>query len=592
MNDHELLREFVQGRSQDAFRQLVERHIGMVYATACRVIRDAQLAQDVVQGVFTTLAQKSATITTSQVIGGWLYNTARNLALHTVRTEQRRRERELTAVVMQTLNANTDNDRIFEQLEPAMAELEPGERDAVVLRFLENRSFREVGTELGVSEDAARMRVNRALDRLRTVLDGKGVGVSAIVLTAALGAATAHAVPVGLTATVTASALTASGAASLTATQSGATFVHWINAKVAAAIAGAALVAGTGTYIGQQKQIDQLRTQNQALEAQQVKLTTDVETAAAASRSNQDELERQRKNSTELLRLRNEVSQLRRDAQEQASAAAKAKGSSADLAAVAESMEKTNDWSKLPGLTNLVFESDVQEFIAKRGETNGTFTFRFKNVSPVAVEITSVHPSCGCTTVELPKLPWRIEPGAQDVLKATMSFAGKPPGTIAKTLTVIAAAGIKVLQINTVIPPDALGPFIPKEKLSDVGYATPDAAFQTIIWLMMNGDYDQIKTILSPELAKNEPDTPEARAQFESRRQLMAPLFKGMQIVAQKTLPDGKVELKIKQEYDPAIAQVAGRELPEYSVQPMVKIGNEWKFGGSTREYSKTWDEP
>jgi RNA polymerase sigma factor (sigma-70 family) len=243
---------------------------------------------------FTTLAQKSATITTSQVIGGWLYNTARNLALHTVRTEQRRRERELTAVVMQTLNANTDNDRIFEQLEPAMAELEPGERDAVVLRFLENRSFREVGTELGVSEDAARMRVNRALDRLRTVLDGKGVGVSAIVLTAALGARRPmpfrsasqpqlrllHSLRAGLPPSPP---------------RSQGYVCSWINAKVAAAIAGAALVAGTGTYIGQQKQIDHLRTQNQALEAQQVKLTTDVETAAAASRSNQDELERQEK---------------------------------------------------------------------------------------------------------------------------------------------------------------------------------------------------------------------------------------------------------------------------------------------------------
>src|SRR5262245_14626399 len=147
MNDHELLREFVQSRSQDAFRQLVERHIGMVYATACRVVRDAQLAQDVAQGVFTTLAQKSATITTSQVIGGWLYNTARHVALHTVRTEQRRRERELVAVAMQSLDANSDTDRILEQLEPAMADLDAAERDALVLRFLENRSLREVGNE-------------------------------------------------------------------------------------------------------------------------------------------------------------------------------------------------------------------------------------------------------------------------------------------------------------------------------------------------------------------------------------------------------------------------------------------------------------
>src|SRR5262245_11619577 len=131
MNDHELLREFVQSRSQEAFRQLVERHIGMVYATASRVVRDPQLAEDVAQGVFTTFAQKSATITASQVIGGWLYNTARNVALHTVRSECRRRERELTAVAMQSLNTNADNERVFDQLEPAMAELDAAERDAL-----------------------------------------------------------------------------------------------------------------------------------------------------------------------------------------------------------------------------------------------------------------------------------------------------------------------------------------------------------------------------------------------------------------------------------------------------------------------------
>jgi RNA polymerase sigma factor (sigma-70 family) len=103
MDDHELLESYVQSQSQEAFQELVERHLPMVHATARRVLGDAHLAEDVAQGAFTTLAQKAAALGSSCVVGGWLYHTTRNLALHALRTEHRRRAREQAAVALQSL---------------------------------------------------------------------------------------------------------------------------------------------------------------------------------------------------------------------------------------------------------------------------------------------------------------------------------------------------------------------------------------------------------------------------------------------------------------------------------------------------------
>src|SRR5258706_1508922 len=160
MDDRELLDRFVKDHSQGAFRALVERHLPVVYSAARRIVRDSHLAEEVAQTVFTTLAQKSASIRPPQVLGGWLYNTTRHLAMHAVRTEQRRREREQTAVAMQSLNLTPDDPRIVEHLEPAMAELAAEDRDALVLRYLGDRGFREVGQELGITEEASRKRVS------------------------------------------------------------------------------------------------------------------------------------------------------------------------------------------------------------------------------------------------------------------------------------------------------------------------------------------------------------------------------------------------------------------------------------------------
>src|ERR1051325_358951 len=307
MDDHELLREFVLRRSEDAFSRLVERHLRMVLSAARRMIGDDHLAQDVTQNVFTTLAQKARGIQPPQVVGGWLYNTTRHLAMHAVRGERRRREREEAAAAMQSRESESDTNRVLEQLEPAMAELDADDRDTLVLRYLEDRDLREVGAEFGISEDAARMRANRALERLRAVLGRKGVSVTSVLLGTALVSGTSSAVPAGLAGAITTTAL--AGTILTTATI---TTMNWINAKAVTAMVGAVVSAGTSTYLAKRNEVNRLRDENQKLLAQQAALTADAQAAQEAAQSRADELEKLKKDASDVVRLRGQVAALTR----------------------------------------------------------------------------------------------------------------------------------------------------------------------------------------------------------------------------------------------------------------------------------------
>ena len=108
-------------------------------------------------------------------------------------------------------NQETDWDRIRPQLDTVLDELDERDRDAVLLRFFQNRPFAQIGETLRISGDAARMRVDRALEKLRALLARRGITSTTAALTLALENQTAAAVPVGLAATVN-NALLASGA--------------------------------------------------------------------------------------------------------------------------------------------------------------------------------------------------------------------------------------------------------------------------------------------------------------------------------------------------------------------------------------------
>ncbi len=200
-NDAELLRRHVEQGDEAAFTEVVQRHVNLVYATAKRLAYgDAHLAEDVSQQVFTALAREARQLMNHPTLAGWLHTSTRNLTYKAIRTEGRRRAREQELYAMQ--NTATEPELHWEKLQPlldeAVSRLDGGERDAVLLRYFEDKSYREVGERTGLNEEAARKRVDRAVDKLRSYFTRRGITVTAGLLGEVIMAHSANAAPAGL----------------------------------------------------------------------------------------------------------------------------------------------------------------------------------------------------------------------------------------------------------------------------------------------------------------------------------------------------------------------------------------------------------
>jgi RNA polymerase sigma factor (sigma-70 family) len=213
-----LLARYVEDGSESAFRELVEGYINLVYSTALRLVEgDSHRAEDVTQTVFVRLTQKARTLAGDVSLGGWLHRDTCYVAATLMRSERRRQVRERQAVEMNALDDNTNLDSVLPVLDDAINQLGDEDRAAIILRFFEQRNFRALAETVGGSEDAARMRVNRALDKLHGLLKSRGVALSLTGLATLLGAKAVAAAPVGLAASVAGGAA-AGGAASAAGT--------------------------------------------------------------------------------------------------------------------------------------------------------------------------------------------------------------------------------------------------------------------------------------------------------------------------------------------------------------------------------------
>jgi RNA polymerase sigma factor (sigma-70 family) len=220
--DTELLRQYAETRSEAAFTELVRRHIDFVYAVALRHAHSSHRAEDATQAVFTDLARKAASVGQRAELVGWLYTSARFAAFKIVRSEARRERREreaemIPAALGATDPAAADWQALRPHLDDALCGLSKQDRSAVLLRCVNGRSFAEVGAELDLSEDAARKRVDRALDRLRGHLARRGIASTAGAVLVALGSQSAVAAPPSLAAAVSHTALAAGSSAPLLA---------------------------------------------------------------------------------------------------------------------------------------------------------------------------------------------------------------------------------------------------------------------------------------------------------------------------------------------------------------------------------------
>ncbi len=306
----QLLAEYLETGSEAAFRELVARYISLVYSTALRLVEgDRASAEDVAQTVFLHLSRNARKLARESLLGGWLHRDTCYVAAKTLRRERRRQAREREAVLMNSLedHSQANLDKVAPLLDEAINQLGTEDRNAVLLRFFEQRDFRAVGAALGSTEDAARMRVSRALERLQVLLKHRGVILSAAALGSALAGEAVAAAPAGLAASVAGSVLATSAAGGGVAVT-----VLKIMAMTKLKVAlGTIVAAGIGTTLVLERQAQaNLREDNRALQQQVEQLTR----LSEANRGLSDLLAQGSTNGSsldQLDRLRNEVAQLR-----------------------------------------------------------------------------------------------------------------------------------------------------------------------------------------------------------------------------------------------------------------------------------------
>ena len=246
-DDHQLLAAFARENSEAAFAVLVSRHLNLVYSVALRSTGNTHAAQEISQAVFIIFARKARSLGSKTILSGWLYQTTRLTAANFLRGEIRRQRREQEAYMQSTLNEPDANGwpQIAPLLDDALGKLGERDRNAIVLRFFENKSLQEVGAALGASEDAAKMRVNRALDKLRKIFGKRGVTLSAAAIAGAVSTGSVQAAPMGLAVTATGAAKGAAVSATITAlVKRTLKFMTYAKLKLAIGITAGILLAG------------------------------------------------------------------------------------------------------------------------------------------------------------------------------------------------------------------------------------------------------------------------------------------------------------------------------------------------------------
>ena len=273
----QLLADYAQTRSELAFQEIVSRYLNLVYSSALRLVDgDEHRARDVAQVVFADLAGKAGQLAPGIMLGGWLHRHTCFVAAHIMRGERRRLAREREAVERNTLHQDVDADfaRLAPLLDETINQLDEADRTAILLRFFEQKDFRNIGQTLASSEDAARMRVNRALNKLRDLLSQHGIRTTASALGIVLTANTVQAAPAGLTASISAAALAGTAAATSTIVATATKTIAMTTFQKTLVTATVAVLAGAGIY--EARQAAQLRDQVQTLQQQQVPMTEQV----------------------------------------------------------------------------------------------------------------------------------------------------------------------------------------------------------------------------------------------------------------------------------------------------------------------------
>jgi RNA polymerase sigma factor (sigma-70 family) len=320
MSDLDLLDQYARENRQEAFAALLDRHLKLVYSAALRQVRSPELAEEVAQSVFADLARSAGKLEPQTILTAWLYQVTRRTAIDAVRRESRRQLREQIAYDMSNMNANSSEWTAIEPLlDEAMESLDPSDRTAILLRFFEDKSLREVGQTLGTSEDAAQKRVSRALDLLREYFSKRGRVVGVGGLAAVLTAHAAQSAPAGLKAAILSSAAFSGASAPIMGTIGITKALAMTTLQKTLIGATLAAAVGTGLYEAQrasalQEQMQTLQRPSPPAAGRNDALRRQLEEANRQLAALQAQNEKLRRDAADVARLRGEVGRLRENA--------------------------------------------------------------------------------------------------------------------------------------------------------------------------------------------------------------------------------------------------------------------------------------
>ncbi len=273
IEDHRLLSRFAEHGSEEAFKELTRRHVDLVYSVALRQVGyDEHFAEDVTQEVFCALARKAGSLNEEIVVGAWLCRSAHFVARNLMTRQKRRRSREKEAHKLYEIEKSSDAEIDWERARPildeAISNLKEADRKAVWLRYFENRSFSEIGKRLQMSEDAARMRVKRALDKLCALAARRGITSSSAALAVAIGGQASAVAPAGMASFIASAAATsAAGVGGVTGTGLIIGFmnttkgIYSMAAVVLLAVSGTSLYWNSESIEGQSEVVDDRKTE-------------------------------------------------------------------------------------------------------------------------------------------------------------------------------------------------------------------------------------------------------------------------------------------------------------------------------------------
>ncbi|MDR3377790.1 MAG: sigma-70 family RNA polymerase sigma factor [Verrucomicrobiae bacterium] len=255
--DMDLVRAYASRSSEEAFATLVSRHINLVYSVALRQLRDAHLAEEVTQAAFIILARKAGSLGPKTILSAWLCRTAQYAAADLLRTQRRRQSREQEVYVQSLVNQPEPDSSPWTDIAPlldiALARLGAKDHNAIVLRYFEGKDLKQVGAALGVSENTAKTRVSRAVEKLRKFFVSRGITLPADAITGAIAANSVQVAPVALAKSVTAVAIAKGAAASgstLTLVRGALKIMAWTKAKILIGVGIAAfLTVGTTSIV-------------------------------------------------------------------------------------------------------------------------------------------------------------------------------------------------------------------------------------------------------------------------------------------------------------------------------------------------------